>query len=451
MASKVSTYAYYNKDGKKLYGYRFEIAPKVKEVEKNGKTELRSVRQWESKRTGCTKESDAQRLGIEAQLQYENHGKTKDGNIALDTFFAEWLKAINYELQEATINSYSKRIRLYISPAIGKYRLKSITDKDLQDLMNALYDSGLSVNTLVSIKGILTKSFNYAKQEGYFTSSPATDIKIPVRPRKETKLSTKRESAQRGNKTRDVIPDDQIEAIFNRFKEGDSTYIPLMLAYKCGLRLGEAYAVTWEDIDFEARTININKQAQYSDSGYWFFTLPKYRSIRKIAIDKELCELLKREKEKQYIQKTNNIVKQKGVITLIPNSFDTTKIGDSYKDKNIPNFHYRIYETGINNSNIDNGLKAINLVCTRYDGSYINPRTMQHASRIIHYDLGFEDFDFHSLRHTHTSKLVEVGANLKYIQTRLGHKNLKVTLQIYTHLTEKMQTDGDKLIDNLFN
>ena len=450
MASMVKTYPYYKGD-KKYYGYRFEIAPKIKEVEIDGKIEIKKIRQWKDKRAGCTKEVDAQRMGTEAQLQYEKHGNIKDANIALDTFFADWLKTINYDLQEATINSYAKKIRLYISPALGQYRLKSITEKDIQSLMNALYDSGLSVTTLVSIKGILTKSFTYAKTEGYFMQSPASDVKIPTRPRKESKTKKTNSSHKRGNKTRDVIPDEQIESIFKRFKEGDSTFIPLQLAYKCGLRLGEAYALTWDDVDFKNRTIRINKQVQYSDgAGYWFLTLPKYRSIRTIAIDIELCELLKREKERQRQAKLFNLKIKKGFKTLINEDFDTTKINDNFKNKSIPNFQYRIYENGIIEESEGN-TKSINFVCTRPDGSYITPRTMQHASRIIHYDLGFEDFDFHSLRHTHTSKLVEMGANLKYIQARLGHKNLKVTLQIYTHLTEQMKKDGDKLIDDMFS
>lgn len=49
------------------------------------------------------------------------------------------------------------------------------------------------------------------------------------------------------------IPKEKIAEIFERFPEGSSTHIPLMFGYKCGLRLGEAFAVTWEDIDLESR------------------------------------------------------------------------------------------------------------------------------------------------------------------------------------------------------
>lgn len=60
------------------------------------------------------------------------------------------------------------------------------------------------------------------------------------------------------------------------------------------------------------------------------------------------------------------------------------------------------------------------------------------------------DFDYHSLRHTHATKLVETGANPKDIQFRLGHKDIRVTLEIYAELTEKMQIPSLDIIENIF-
>ena len=53
-------------------------------------------------------------------------------------------------------------------------------------------------------------------------------------------------------------------------------------------------------------------------------------------------------------------------------------------------------------------------------------------------------FDYHSLRHTHATMLIEAGANVKNVQTRLGHTNIKTTLQTYVHDTEKM---GEQSVD----
>ena len=53
-----------------------------------------------------------------------------------------------------------------------------------------------------------------------------------------------------------------INKIFERFPKFQSAHLPMQLGYRCGLRLGEAFALTWDDIDFKNRTLNVNKQVQ---------------------------------------------------------------------------------------------------------------------------------------------------------------------------------------------
>ena len=76
---------------------------------------------------------------------------------------------------------------------------------------------------------------------------------------------------------------------------------------------------------------------------------------------------------------------------------------------------------------------------------------MQHTSMIIHTKLGFEDFDFHSLRHTHATNLAENGANPKYVQARLGHKNIQVTMQIYQHTSDTIIEQGDCILKSMYS
>ncbi len=64
--------------------------------------------------------------------------------------------------------------------------------------------------------------------------------------------------------------------------------------------------------------------------------------------------------------------------------------------------------------------------------------------------LGIENFDFHSLRHTHCTMLIEQGANPKYVQVRMGHKNIEMTLGIYNHVIERMKNDGYDIINKIF-
>ncbi|MEG1695250.1 MAG: tyrosine-type recombinase/integrase, partial [Eubacterium sp.] len=59
--------------------------------------------------------------------------------------------------------------------------------------------------------------------------------------------------------------------------------------------------------------------------------------------------------------------------------------------------------------------------------------------RIIHHDLKI-NFNYHSLRHTHATILVENGAAIKDVQERLGHEDITTTLQTYAHNTDEMKS-----------
>ena len=75
---------------------------------------------------------------------------------------------------------------------------------------------------------------------------------------------------------------------------------------------------------------------------------------------------------------------------------------------------------------------------------------MQHTSQVIHKELDYPEFNFHSFRHTHATMLAEKNVPPKYLQQRLGHKDLQVTMKYYLHLTEGMNNEGAAIIKSLF-
>lgn len=374
-------------------------------------------------KSGFATKKEALEAGAKALAQYNQAGTFfVPSEISFADYLEYWVE--NYcksNLKSATITNYQKKIRLHIKPVLGQYKLKALSPTILQQFINDKFNEGYSRNTLSVIKGILSNSLNYAVEPlKYIESNPMLYVKLPSK-RAVAKVPTR-------SAPHIFIPKDKMKVIFDRFPEGTSTHLPLMLGYKCGLRLGEAYGLVWEDIDLERQILSVNRQVQWHEkdnptsTGYWYFTNPKYDSFRTIAIDNELTELLKRTKDKQERAKV------------------------FYADMYIHNYesdHTRILNTNGNGN-------EINLVIVRDSGEYIQPRTMQHTSNIIHSKLDYPEFDFHSLRHTHCSMLLEAGASPKYVQERLGHKNIQVTMQIYQHLTESMVQQGDDVLNKLF-
>ena len=81
------------------------------------------------------------------------------------------------------------------------------------------------------------------------------------------------------------------------------------------------------------------------------------------------------------------------------------------------------------------------MIMRKENGQYSSLDSFKYASRVIHYDLGI-NFNFHSLRHTHATKLIESGIGPKAVQARLGHSNINTTLQTYVHNTEQMEQEA---------
>ena len=396
------------RDGK--WQYRFE-GPKI-----DGKRK-------QIVKGGFSTREEAFAAKLKAMAEFEATGEVfKPSEISVSDFMDKWYKdeCVNKK-KKTTLNNYEKIIRLDIKPEIGKYKLRTISHSTLQKLIDKLASEGRSRNTISVISGVLTSSFNYAVEPlRYIQKNPMEHVKLPSK-RAEGNIAL-------NTKSRVYIDEKRMNEILARFPKGSSAYIPLLLGYRCGLRLGEAYALTWDDIDFENKTLSVNKQVQWQSngnkSGYWYFSAPKYDSNRIIQIDDAFLKILKNEKEIQE------------------------RKAKAYLDTEYT-FYYEEKGTRIISTN-DKG-KKINFVCKREDGTYIQPRTMQHTSSVIHNQLGFPEFDFHSLRHTHCTMLLDNGADPKYVQTRLGHKSVQITLDIYQHLTQKTKKTCDSILNNIYN
>ena len=169
-------------------------------------------------------------------------------------------------------------------------------------------------------------------------------------------------------------------------------------------------------------------------NGFWYFCVPKYNSYRTIEIDEVLLNALKKEYDKQ-------IKAQAYYEEYYNHYYCDNKMVFSKQEDTLP--MNKISQNKTNNE--------VNFICRREDGSYITPRTTQNISSVIHKKLGYPEYDTHSLRHTHGTMLRENGADFIYIQKRLGHKDLKTTILIYTnHLTDTIKENGDVALNNIF-
>lgn len=138
-------------NGGAVYEYRFEIAS------------VDGQRKWITK-SGFKTKGEAREAGREAQNQYENFGRVVEKDkMSYADFLDYWIENdCKIDLKPNTVSGYVNTIKNQIKPKLGKYKLKSISREILQAFIVDLYDEGFAYNSITSIKGILTKSLNYA-------------------------------------------------------------------------------------------------------------------------------------------------------------------------------------------------------------------------------------------------------------------------------------------------
>lgn len=386
----------------------FETAPVA------GKRTRKVVGTFKTKR-------EAQEVGTRVLNEYITGNAIKKNNMSFADFVNDyWFeKSVKANTLETTQEKYKKMIKKWLIPEIGSKPLNKVSTLDLQSIINKSIEEGkTSINSVNNLKAIITAIFKYAVENKYIfvSNNPALGLKMPnIRVLKEKNLKAHENV---------FLSRDKIDLIFERFTIDSSVYFPLLFAYRFGLRKGEAYAVCWSDINFEEKTLTVKRQMQYSDTRKkWYLKLPKYDSSRKLAIDDNTLEILKNGYERYMYNKS-----QKNYI------------------------HIYVDDNGIlNRTSIKNtGEKEIDIISVRDDGSLVTTNTSMHTTKVIKDELGITDFTFHSLRHTHCTELFEHKADIRFVQKRMGHKNIQETLNTYAHWTKKQEDIYSSVLDTMF-
>lgn len=185
------------------------------------------------------------------------------------------------------------------------------------------------------------------------------------------------------------------------------------------MRTGEVCALTWDNIDFEKRVINVSHNV-YSkvkdDKGRWFLGSTKtINSIRSIYICDTLLIALKNFKNKQ-----DNFKKIYG------RNYHNYHL-EEVKNKYGKITEYRIVETTRESKSI----KQLNLVFTKNDGTYNGTDITRYPYKVIHDELGIKNCRFYDLRGSFATKTLRSGVEIRDVADILGHSKIETTENYY--------------------
>lgn len=289
-------------------------------------------------------------------------------------------------------NNYNRHIKDYFSKVDNVAKL---TYEDIYQFREHLRrkvaqnsDNPLSTNTINKIMILLKKIFDVGLRKGYYTTNPVKLLKkLPI---EKTKMQfwTVKEFQQ-----------------FLTLFEPEEYNIKLLftLLFFTGLRLGEALALTWQDIDFSTNTIHITKSV-YVNKGVSYISSTKTKAgTRRIIINKKLSQELQywQQQQKHLLEQFTSDSMSLQVFQSSPITITKNSIEKQYK-------------------------------------------------KILERDATLKKIRIHDFRHSHASLLINQGEDYLVVKERLGHASITTTIDTYSHLYPgKQKALADKLDDLL--
>ncbi|MBE6821583.1 MAG: site-specific integrase [Ruminococcaceae bacterium] len=333
---------------------------------------------------------------LERKLLQEVEECVAPSKITLQELYHEHIDALKFEIRESTLEKKKQIFRLHISPILGGIKLDKLNAKILQDWKLQIEAGNYALKTKRNIYAELRAVLNYAVRMEYLPRNPLQKIgnfKSTLELKSEMSYYTAEEFLKFINAA--LKSAKEVERLRNSYSEWDY-YVFFNIAFYCGLRKGEIFALKWSDIDDDDYlhvTRSLNQKLHGDDRE----TAPKNKSsIRTLQLPKPLVEVLNAHKTRQE---------------------QLSGYNDDFR--------------------ICGGVRAIR-------DTSVQKKNVEYAKMA-----GIHVIRIHDFRHSHVSMLANAGVNIQEIARRLGHSDIEMTWNTYSHLYPKEEEKAIEILNKI--
>jgi integrase len=299
------------------------------------------------------------------------------------------------EVSPVTHDCYTKFVNHYLARAFGNVPLAKLSPHIIQAKYSEWAEGGrhdgkpgpLAVKSRRLLHDVLSSALTRAVELQLISRNPAQVLRRRLPKNEHLEMAT--------------LTPEQVRRVQEAVR-GMPHYWPILLSLATGARRGEVCALLWRYIDLERGHIRIVESLKQTSRGI-VRGLPKSTRSRVVTLPSSTIEELRQWKRGQAEQLLRVGMRQ---------GPDTA-------------------------------------VCTQPDGALIGPDVLTSFYRRLAKRLGLPT-RFHSLRHTHATALLSAGVHPRVAQERLGHSNVAVTMNVYSHVTERLQDDAAVKIEDVF-
>ena len=355
------------------------------------------------------KKGDVVKQMIEWRIQHESDF-CDDHRVKLEQAIKVWAETVKRtSLKPSSYDRLESTIECQINPRIGWYYLDELTDSIiLTELINPIIDEGLSVSTAKKAYNGMNEFLKYAVFKHMIRFNPMGIMKAP-KPIEHYEVTneTVDEEPCEADKALTREETTLLRAILyqrwhrppqnRRFVNGGA--VDLIL--NTGLRMGEALALKWADINFEKKTLSVTKNLITVKNREK--TGPKYKLI--------IQEKPKTEKSKRLLPLNKSALAALEDLKTAP------------------------------------GYNPGGFVIHTKNGTPVMPRTFEQTLELMCRAAGIRKIGVHALRHTYATRLFEKRVDIKVISELLGHSSTEITYKIYVHVIDSLKESAVEAIE----
>ena len=334
-------------------------------------------------RTVKGSEKEARKVMHRLINDMEQNKIVKKNHKTVEEWMEEWINLYLPNVEETTRVGYKTKLRCYIKPALGDILIYSLRADHVQKMVNDMQARGLSPKNIRDTFNNINAAMKKAVVLRYIPFNPCDGVVLP-------KLK----------KYRAKVYDNQMIHTLLDTASGTDMYLPVLLGVTVGLRRGEMLALRWDDIDFKTNTIKVRSNMVNGENGIIIKAPKSEAGIRDIKVGDEVMAELKKARLK--------------------------------------------YMDDVLTSPI---FQNLNFVIRQEDGSPLHPDSMTRKWSRFLKDNDLPHIRLHDLRHSNATALIQAGVNPRVVQQRLGHSDVNITLNTYTHVLPEMDIDAAEKLD----
>ena len=334
-------------------------------------------------RTISCSEKEAKKLMHRLINDMEQNKIVKKNHKTVEEWMTEWINLYLPNVEETTRVGYKTKLRCYIKPALGDILIYSLRADHVQKMVNDMLAKGLSPKNIRDTFNNINAAMKKAVVLRYIPFNPCEGVVLP-------KLK----------KYRAKVYDNQMIHTLLDTASGTDMYLPVLLGVTVGLRRGEMLALRWDDIDFKTNTIKVRSNMVNGENGIIIKAPKSEAGIRDVKVGDEVMAELKKARLKYMEDALTSPIFQN-----------------------------------------------LNFVIRQEDGSPLHPDSMTRKWSRFLKDNDLPHIRLHDLRHSNATALIQAGVNPRVVQQRLGHSDVNITLNTYTHVLPEMDIDAAEKLD----